>query len=743
MIKMLQMANVFDVIMRVLETYDIRSPEFRELVTSYFGDKTRHFQHEFFNFVISGMSVEEYDRNACYSNNRNHRSTDPGSTLFVPPIVTIDDSEEEDNRASSRRGENECVVIADAMPNTVGVGSSGSMRAGSYPTHSATASTSSGNVGSADMPWDLSTGNSFDAPTNNVIAERRRRYLQRHPVPSNSMERGRGVDRDENVSEDQETSWRSRRSSQAGSTSHATLLSQQCRSLEEVCDRMRSQIPEVSPRSCHDNRAPDNSWPSLLRFAEVSPPHYRQRNNDSNVTMDRVQSAPVANINLAHQEEQPSNNDDDCVLLGVHPVVKKPPLAVITISDSSDNEGENAASSSRARSDSLQRQTRNQCKNEVLENPEVQVPDVFMEMCFRDPLLPPDAGPAASNSHKNYVSVSSSSSSCSSRAPSPISSNNSLRTPTYYFEPTTYSYSTDGISSVSSSQLGLRRREAVTEAAVPSSSKRLRLLDSKKPKPSSSKHKKSTSRKKHRSTSGSRKKKRNRSPSTSSSDDRRSNRKNKTPHSSSNISSKRVSKKKKSRRIVYSSESSSEDSGSSTASCESSPSERRRRSKHKKLTGSGSASKNTDSQKSRRRHKSKKKHASSTSSRKKSHRHQSKKGGPLSREHLPSTDGSSTEDEYSHELPTLPAYSPVPPDSPELLPLGQSHLASSTDPDNGLNYHLSSPSVSGDYNLLLAPSNLESQGGIATGPDASVVCNMTEGNTWYIETFSNPEYKTF
>ena len=100
------MATIYDTIFTLLFRFDIRSQEFREMIRGYLNDRARHFQHEFYNFVLSGMRVEEYDQLAVYSSpsrtpNTSRTGQTPVETPVVPHtgepvLVTISDDEGND-----------------------------------------------------------------------------------------------------------------------------------------------------------------------------------------------------------------------------------------------------------------------------------------------------------------------------------------------------------------------------------------------------------------------------------------------------------------------------------------------------------------------------------------------------------------------------------------------------------------------------------------------------------------------
>jgi hypothetical protein len=118
------MANIYDTIVELLQRYEIRSLEFRQHLRAYFGLKTRHFQHEFYHFVLSGMRMEEYDRIAQYSPESTTRSSastsaaqwaHPGRDRENPLVVTID-SDSEDG-VNANRNDNVEILISDGKLN--------------------------------------------------------------------------------------------------------------------------------------------------------------------------------------------------------------------------------------------------------------------------------------------------------------------------------------------------------------------------------------------------------------------------------------------------------------------------------------------------------------------------------------------------------------------------------------------------------------------------------------------------
>lgn len=119
------MAFVYDLIMHLINHYDVRSRDFRDMVSNYFGAKTAHFQHELFHFILSGMSMEDYDRVAEYpSPNSSSRSA---ARRIIPPEVITIESDEENGTARSRtdaqpvpgqEGENDDIILLDTSSGT-------------------------------------------------------------------------------------------------------------------------------------------------------------------------------------------------------------------------------------------------------------------------------------------------------------------------------------------------------------------------------------------------------------------------------------------------------------------------------------------------------------------------------------------------------------------------------------------------------------------------------------------------
>jgi len=95
-----QLGFVYDLILHLINQYDVRSNDFREMVSSYFGARTAHFQHELYHFVVSGMSMEEYDRMAAYPAPGSRSNAGSSSN---PEVITLSD-EEGDGSQTNRPG---------------------------------------------------------------------------------------------------------------------------------------------------------------------------------------------------------------------------------------------------------------------------------------------------------------------------------------------------------------------------------------------------------------------------------------------------------------------------------------------------------------------------------------------------------------------------------------------------------------------------------------------------------------
>ena len=62
-----QVPYVLQLILDLIQRFNIQSPEFHEQIVPYTGTRTNHFQHEFYNYARSTYDMIGYDRNAMYS----------------------------------------------------------------------------------------------------------------------------------------------------------------------------------------------------------------------------------------------------------------------------------------------------------------------------------------------------------------------------------------------------------------------------------------------------------------------------------------------------------------------------------------------------------------------------------------------------------------------------------------------------------------------------------------------------
>lgn len=58
--------RIIDLIIEMVQLFDIRSKDFHEQMVRHTGEKTKHFQHEFYHFARSTHGIPEYDLRARY-----------------------------------------------------------------------------------------------------------------------------------------------------------------------------------------------------------------------------------------------------------------------------------------------------------------------------------------------------------------------------------------------------------------------------------------------------------------------------------------------------------------------------------------------------------------------------------------------------------------------------------------------------------------------------------------------------
>ena len=72
--------RIIDLVIEIVQLFDIRSKKFHKQMLCHTGDKTTHFQHEFYHFARSTYGIMEYDLRARYKDK------------FVLPSASIQDT---------------------------------------------------------------------------------------------------------------------------------------------------------------------------------------------------------------------------------------------------------------------------------------------------------------------------------------------------------------------------------------------------------------------------------------------------------------------------------------------------------------------------------------------------------------------------------------------------------------------------------------------------------------------------
>ena len=67
--------RIIDLIIEIVQLFDIKSKEFHEQMVRYTGEKTQHFQHEFYSFACSTYGILEYDLRARYNMTSNESTS--------------------------------------------------------------------------------------------------------------------------------------------------------------------------------------------------------------------------------------------------------------------------------------------------------------------------------------------------------------------------------------------------------------------------------------------------------------------------------------------------------------------------------------------------------------------------------------------------------------------------------------------------------------------------------------------
>ena len=115
-----QVPYVLQLILDLIQRFNIQSPEFHEQIVPYTGTRTNHFQHEFYNFARSTYDMIGYDRHAMYS------AVQPIETYVVSSEssssededVHVDEQTSVENDGSTINIENsgELVVVNENLP---------------------------------------------------------------------------------------------------------------------------------------------------------------------------------------------------------------------------------------------------------------------------------------------------------------------------------------------------------------------------------------------------------------------------------------------------------------------------------------------------------------------------------------------------------------------------------------------------------------------------------------------------
>lgn len=102
-----QVMTVVDVILTHLREHHIRGRFFRTLLTEYFGAKTVHFIHEFYNFMKSTYDMIGYDRHVFYTRR--------------PPIEIVTDIDDSDSDVEVIETDNNAVSSNSLLQPTIEV----------------------------------------------------------------------------------------------------------------------------------------------------------------------------------------------------------------------------------------------------------------------------------------------------------------------------------------------------------------------------------------------------------------------------------------------------------------------------------------------------------------------------------------------------------------------------------------------------------------------------------------------
>ena len=115
-----QVPYVLQLILDLIQRFNIQSPEFHEQIVPYTGTRTNHFQHEFYNFARSTYDMIGYDRHAMYS------AVQPIETYVVSSESSSSEDEdvhvdehtsvENDGPTNNIENSEELVVVNENLP---------------------------------------------------------------------------------------------------------------------------------------------------------------------------------------------------------------------------------------------------------------------------------------------------------------------------------------------------------------------------------------------------------------------------------------------------------------------------------------------------------------------------------------------------------------------------------------------------------------------------------------------------
>ena len=91
-----QVPYVLQMILDLIQRFNIRSPEFSEQMVPYTGTRTNHFQHEFYNYARSTYDMIGYDRHAMYSEHQ-AGTLQPVETYIVSSESSSSSSDDEND----------------------------------------------------------------------------------------------------------------------------------------------------------------------------------------------------------------------------------------------------------------------------------------------------------------------------------------------------------------------------------------------------------------------------------------------------------------------------------------------------------------------------------------------------------------------------------------------------------------------------------------------------------------------